>query len=329
MGIDNYLSFLDVVIFAKALSKKSAADEALKLYPTDTASGSPAAFQDGADGVPVESLSVEIELDQPGSGLPSQENVRPISTFTGLTLSHSGADTSDPEELAISWEDEAGAIIAGTLDVTTGVLSITRVDYSTEVWENSTYAQASSTYAQASFAPHNQALAVGKAWSDRFSMEYSSGVVNKMAFITNLGAKRLYYNIPISELSDTTTEAIRAWLAVKHPQFVFQYETPVTVQLPPRAVKTLLGENNLWADTGNVTVKYRADLGLYIDKKVNPPASSFGFGMGNPGVSPSVSDEGDNVDTGESNTDEDGVGDDTEPVGDDNSDGESPELYEP
>ncbi len=96
-----------------------------------------------------------------------------------------------------------------------------------------------------------------------------------MAFITAGNVKRLYYNIPIDELSDTTTEAIRTWLAAKHPQFVFQYGTPVTVQLPPRAVKTLLGANNFWADTGAGTVEYRADLELYIDKKT-------GEGWGSP-----------------------------------------------
>ncbi len=257
------------------LMRSKAREAVLASYPTDTATGSPANFPDGADGVPVVDLKAGIALAQPGSGLPSQENVRPISTFTGLTLSHSGADTSDPEELAISWEDEAGAIIAGTLDVTTGVLSITHVDYSAEAWANSIVDATGSTFIQGKFTPQDQGLTVGRAWSDRFSTDYASGVANKMAFITNTGSRRLFFNVPSSELSDATTEALRAWLAAKHPQFVFEYETPVTVQLPPRAVKTLLGENNLWADTGAVTVEYRADLELYIEKKT-------GEGWGSP-----------------------------------------------
>lgn len=239
-------------------------------FPKDTASGSPANFPDGADGVPVADLTAEIALTQPGSGLPSQENVRPISTFTGLTLSHSGADTSDPETIAISWQTEAGTVIAGTLDVTTGVLSITHVDYSAEAWANSTADASGSTYVQGKFTPQNQGLTVGRVISDRFSTEYPSGTANKMAFIINTGTKRLFFNVPISELSDTTTEALRAWLTAKKPQFVFEYETPVTVQLAPQDVLTLLGENNLWADTGAVTVDYRADTGLYIDKRLAP-----------------------------------------------------------
>ncbi len=255
----------------------------LALLPTDTASGNPANFPDGADDAPVVDLTAEIALTQPGSGLPSQSNVRPISTFTGLTLSHSGADTSDPEELAISWEDEAGAIIAGTLDITTGVLSITHVDYSTEAWANSyTTGSTSSTYVQAAFTPRNQGLTLGYVWSDRFSSEYASGVVNKMAFITSGNAKRAFFNIPISELSDTTTEAVQAWLAAEHVQFVFKYDTPVTVQLTPHEVKTLLGENNLWADTGAVTVTYRANISDYITKKL--PSTMSPLSMSRPAL---------------------------------------------
>lgn len=43
---------------------------------------------------------------------------------------------------------------------------------------------------------------------------------------------------------------------------------PETYQLSPTEVKTLLGENNIWADTGDVEVEYRADPKLYIDSKI-------------------------------------------------------------
>lgn len=41
---------------------------------------------------------------------------------------------------------------------------------------------------------------------------------------------------------------------------------PTTVQLDPETLSTLLGANNIWADTGDVSVNYRADTTLYIDK---------------------------------------------------------------
>ena len=42
--------------------------------------------------------------------------------------------------------------------------------------------------------------------------------------------------------------------------------TPTTYQLTPQQVSTLLGENNIWADTGEVSVVYRADTQRYIQK---------------------------------------------------------------
>ena len=37
--------------------------------------------------------------------------------------------------------------------------------------------------------------------------------------------------------------------------------------IDPVTISTLLGQNNIWADTGDVTVGYKADTKLYIDKK--------------------------------------------------------------
>ena len=65
--------------------------EVLGLYPQmqieDTAVAS---FTDGADNIPVKSLTVEIEPVQSGTGDPSPENVRPISGWTGANVSVTG-----------------------------------------------------------------------------------------------------------------------------------------------------------------------------------------------------------------------------------------------
>lgn len=47
---------------------------------------------------------------------------------------------------------------------------------------------------------------------------------------------------------------------------VYELATPTTVQLTPQEVKTLLGYNNISADTGEVEVIYHADTKLYVDK---------------------------------------------------------------
>jgi len=35
-----------------------------------------------------------------------------------------------------------------------------------------------------------------------------------------------------------------------------------------RALRTLLGTNNIWSDTGDAEVTYRADTALYVAKKI-------------------------------------------------------------
>lgn len=55
-----------------------------------TASGALATFSDGADDMPIKSLTVDIEPVQAGSGDPSPENVRPISGWTGVTVARTG-----------------------------------------------------------------------------------------------------------------------------------------------------------------------------------------------------------------------------------------------
>lgn len=96
------------------------------MLPVDTASGAIASFPDGADNVPVKSLVVQIEPIQEGSGDPSPDNVRPISGHTGVNISHSGADMTNPDVIPVSWESEAGTVYGGTLDVVSGELTVDR-----------------------------------------------------------------------------------------------------------------------------------------------------------------------------------------------------------
>ena len=48
-----------------------------------------------------------------------------------------------------------------------------------------------------------------------------------------------------------------------------------TYPLTPTEIKTLLGQNNIWANTGDVSVEYRADVKLYINKKIAEAISAL------------------------------------------------------
>ena len=52
-------------------------------------------------------------------------------------------------------------------------------------------------------------------------------------------------------------------------QLCYELATPQTYQLTPTEIALLKGQNNVWTDSGEVEVTYKADVGLYIDKKLN------------------------------------------------------------
>ena len=50
--------------------------------------------------------------------------------------------------------------------------------------------------------------------------------------------------------------------------FVFELATPFDIDLTPVQIRALVGENNVFADTGSVEVKFKDTVQNYIDKKI-------------------------------------------------------------
>lgn len=166
--------------------------------------------------------------------------------------------------------DLDGTRYGGTLDVTTGMLTVTKaiVDLGTLNW--GTY---NSTY---------------KVWdsSNISSLVESPSVAGDLAEIVsdtykNVTWNNLYDNrstpnytgITIGSVSSTTNKGkirVRNGSEVNTPtgQLVYKLKSPVTVQLTPSQMSTLLGENHIWADTGNVEVTYRADTKRFVQEQI-------------------------------------------------------------
>ena len=60
----------------------------------------------------------------------------------------------------------------------------------------------------------------------------------------------------------------KTWLASNNVQFCYKLATPIEIQLTPHELTTLLGTNNIWSDSGEVSVTYRADIQKYIAKVI-------------------------------------------------------------
>lgn len=215
-------------------------EDAYNAYVVETEAGSIASFTDGADDVPVKDLTVAIEPVQSGSGDPSPSNVRPISGWTGANV------TVNDEVLSINWETEAGTVYGGTLDVTTGVLTVDTTRYKFT---------GSEAYTQLSGSVAIKTGLVLKSTGDGYCTDFEFNGTGSTNFI--------YLKTTL------TAEDLKTYMGNHDVYAVVVLAQAQTYQLTAHEVSTILGQNNIFADTGNVTVQYRADTKLYIDKVLN------------------------------------------------------------
>lgn len=237
------------------------------VFVADSASGSVAHFEDGADGVPMKSVKVALEPIQSGSGDPSPINVRPITGYDSVKVYRSGADTADATEYDISLTS-AGTVYGGTLDVVSGVLTIDRaiIDMGDMQWGTVT---ASGTLLFRSASIASQIATNNDCISSMFAIvknitELRNTEASFIAKTSNWSSSNLRTAVHDSRYTD----ANEFKSAVAGQKIVYPLTEPQTIQLTPQQVNSLLGVNNIWSDAGDVDVEYRADTKLYIDKRL-------------------------------------------------------------
>ena len=184
-------------------------------------------------------------------------NICPITGWTGCTVTNANMlDSSDPDYHAdtysFTFPDEAGTVYGGTLDVLTGVLTVDKcyVKGSNCTWSSN------ATYANTYNGVHTLAPSIDNDTGGKSSayVQYTSASVasHDYGFATaNNGNRTIYVkNKDISDLSEFRTH-------IANIEFVYDLRTPVTYQLTPQQVSSLIGENNIYCSTGNVSVEYK------------------------------------------------------------------------
>lgn len=171
-------------------------------------------------------------------------------------------DVDTYETISITFPTEAGTVYGGTLDVTTGVLTVTmaEVDMGTLSWvkdENS-----SNVFYHIKTTEEKAVPCISSNYP-RVTGPYNPW--------SSMPDKSLYSTTGYWIIKDTSyTDAQSLTTALDGAQLVYNIATPVTVQLTPEQLTTLLGLNNIWADCGDVEVDYRADTKLYIENLTAP-----------------------------------------------------------
>lgn len=235
------------------------------------AEGAIATFEDGGDDMPMVSCVAKIEPVQSGSGDPSPQNIRPITGWTGASVVVSPTqDAQDGTIYPISWQSEAGTVYGGTVDLVSGLLTVDRVltTINDLTWSrNNTRGIFYATIPQKVNNRDNSLMCDSlpyKGTAD--SVVHAVQAIGESGIASSINTSQSYIYLNHGEI--TTQVALKEELG--NAQITYQLATPQTYQLTPVEVKTLLGLNNIWADTGDVEVEYRADTKLYIEKLTQP-----------------------------------------------------------
>lgn len=145
-------------------------------------------------------------------------------------------------------------VYGGTLDVTTGVLTVDRV-FISKTWDNFVSKTDLGSVIRGQYT-HNL---------DVVYPPVKPQVCNVAPYTANWGGDFLHFyvnpltiNLYLPNNTPLTTEI----------QVVAELATPTTVQLTAQQMTTLLGQNNVFSDAGNVDVTYVADTKLYIAKMI-------------------------------------------------------------
>ena len=228
---------------------------------TGTASGAIATFADGAD-APTKSCIATIVPKQAGSGTPSPENERPISGWESVSVMVS--PTEDEADATTTTVNLGRTVYGGTLDVVSGVLTVTH-GYMKYTNISTTSGTAVMGGWRCNFLCPDGDINKGK-WSVQsvpiLSMFDGSKLLNEGGISKGYALNNYTVIVP-NATSKETADAILEGL-----ELVYELATPQTYTLTGQEISTLLGENNVWADSGDVSVVYVRDLNIAINNLI-------------------------------------------------------------
>ena len=241
----------------------------------NSASGSPAVISDGAEGVPLEGLSVDFSPQQSGSGDPSPVNKRNFAGFSSCTVLHEGASAGDAEVLAVHWETEAGTVYGGTLDVTAGLLSVTWAMHRVSTANLTTLNKEGTNGYRVGIRLNN--AYVPQNADERLNVFCNIGTPSAEALnsaswqpgqclLYPVAGYVIFMFIVPPEYTDSA-EA-KAWLEAQGCEVVYRLAAPEIFQVELAAVSTRKGLNRFSCENGSIRLEYTADTKLYIDGAV-------------------------------------------------------------
>ena len=230
----------------------SSVDVNVSGYKISEVSGlpSPIASFNGASSLPMPNLKIAVEPVQEGSGDPSPTNIRPISGWSAVdvTVADDVDNPTTTETITIQLGD---TYYGGKVDLVSGVMTVTHklLTMSDITWLYSDSLEI--FYATLSDYKKTSTTTKPNAECEVFNVVGRNKVLTDRENGLTFGNVGEYDNrILVRESSFTDLPTFES--AISGKKLVYELATPTTIQLTPTAVKSLLGTNNLFADTGDV-----------------------------------------------------------------------------
>lgn len=225
------------------------------------AKGAAPAFYTDIDDLPVSRFIIDIVTAQSGSGIPSPSNIRTLSGYDNIIVNDDVSGTTlKTITIPLSQTVYGGSydLINGKLNSLYGFIS----DLSTLNWSifdeaNHIFrATVSDIKSPSTNADRNKGIICS-------CYKSSEGVLvnNQM---DNEGMLHLPYLLYIRDNAYSDVAAFKSSLSGQ--QFAYELATPVFTQLTPIIFNALLGENTIYANTGDVDILYYVTLGGMINE---------------------------------------------------------------
>lgn len=171
-------------------------------------------------------------------------------------------------EYNVEFPQSAGTVYGGYVDVTNGKLVVTQkaLDLGTLTYTLGSRYSANMPSDSVPTSSSADTMAICEV----YARNTATAVSNQpdMTFAVNWSNFSNTKKVAIKDSSADNETTLKTNLNGK--KLIYTLATPITYDLTPTEITSLLGYNAVWSDTGNTDVEYKADTKLYIDSLTAP-----------------------------------------------------------
>ena len=218
-----------------------------------------------------------IRLSTEPSGYEPYSNICPITPHTEVNITVSATQGGSGEDTQIALGRN---VYGGTLNVKTGLLTVTHAFVTIDGNEAGVTWTDIGNNMRSSILNIENLKSAPKATganAEAISNYLEKVIKNYSADVTGFyfyDESNIYVKLPKSVLPSADTSGCTQYLQSHNLSICYKLLTPQTVQLTPQEVNSLLGQNNISADTGDIDIVYVKESARIIP---NPSGKSDAF----------------------------------------------------